>query len=215
MNFVKTHIYKQEYTNEGIKELEKDARSTKEIDQNKILKELPEFKRNNQFLSLSEQLELNKNNSTNNVVYGKDDNDGEGHMNIYAMPNLTEEYAEYYESYAKNDNYSAEKIRQREYEVELEFKEAIKSFVKKKELNEKKNNSDLFREETNVNLKEIKKNIIKNKKKNEVKSNVKAIIKTKKKTSIACPENHVDIKKHTPQEENNSLLIGYSDYSDG
>ncbi|CAG9478757.1 unnamed protein product [Plasmodium vivax] len=214
MNFVKTHIYEQEYTNEGIKEQEKDARSAKEIDENKRLKELPEFKRDNQFLSLSEQLELKKNNNSGGGGPGKED-EAEGLMNIYEMPNLTEEYAEYYDNYAKHDHYSAEKIREREKEVEFEFKEAIKSYAKKKELKEKEDEADLWKEESNnVNLREVKKNIIKKKKITPVKTSVKAIIKTKKKSAIASPKGgHADVKKVSTL-ESNSLLLGYSDYSD-
>ncbi|ANQ07841.1 Uncharacterized protein PCOAH_00022780 [Plasmodium coatneyi] len=213
MNFIKTHIYEQEFTNEGIKEHEKDARSAKEIDENKRLKELPEFKRDNQFLSLSEQLELKKNNNSGTGGLGKDDE--AGLLNIYDMPNMTEEYAEYYDNYAKHDNYSVEKIREREKEVEFEFKEAIKNYAKKKELKEKEDEADLWKEESNhVNLREVKKNIIKKKKIIPVKTSVKAIIKTKKKSAIASPKgDHSDVKKVSTQ-ENNSLLLGYSDYSD-
>ncbi|CAA9987705.1 conserved Plasmodium protein, unknown function [Plasmodium knowlesi strain H] len=213
MNFIKTHIYEQEYTNEGIKEHEKDARSAKEIDENKRLKELPEFKRDHQFLSLSEQLELKKNNNNGTGTLGKDDE--AGLVNIYDMPNMTEEYAEYYDNYAKHDNYSIEKIREREKEVEFEFKEAIKNYAKKKELKEKEDEVDLLKEESNhVNLSEIKKNIIKKKKIIPMKTSVKAIIKTKKKNAISSPKgDHSNVKKvSTP--EKNSLLLGYSDYSD-
>ncbi|EUD67496.1 hypothetical protein C922_02202 [Plasmodium inui San Antonio 1] len=213
MNFIKTHIYEQEYTNDGIKEHEKDARSAKEIDENNRLKELPEFKRDNQFLSLSERLELKKN--SNSDGGGLEKEDEEGITNIYDMPNMTEEYAEYYENYAKHDNYSAEKIMERQKELEFEFKEAIKSYAKKKELKEKEGEEDLWKEESNhVNLREIKKNVIKKKEITPVKSSVKAIIKTKKKSAIASLKGgHADVKKaSTPQ--NNSLLLGYSDYSD-
>ncbi|KJP87820.1 hypothetical protein AK88_02576 [Plasmodium fragile] len=216
MNFIKTHIYEQEYTNEGIKEHEKDARSAKEIDENNRLKELPEFKRDNQFLSLSEQLELKKNNNSGAGGPGKEDE--AGLANIYDMPNMTEEYAEYYDNYAKHDNYSIQKIREREKEVEFEFKEALKSYAKKKELKEKEDEADLWKEEesNHLNLREIKKNMIKKKKKiiPVNKTSVKAIIKTKKKSAIASPkEGHTDVRKASTR-ENNSLLLGYSDYSD-
>ncbi|GAB66006.1 hypothetical protein PCYB_081670, partial [Plasmodium cynomolgi strain B] len=213
MNFIKTHIYEQEYTNEGIKEHEKDARSAKEINENKRLKELPEFKRDNQFLSLSEQLELKKNNNNGGGGLGKEDE--AGLINIYDMPNMTEEYAEYYDNYAKHDIYSIEKIREREKEVEFEFKEAIRSYAKKKELKEKEDEADLRKEESNhVNLREIKKNMNKKKKITPVKTSVKAIIKTKKKSAIASPKGgHADVKKASTL-KNNSLLLGYSDYSD-
>ncbi|SBT33995.1 conserved Plasmodium protein, unknown function [Plasmodium ovale wallikeri] len=222
MNFVKTYIYKQEITNDGIRELEKDARSVKEIDENKILKELPEFKRDNQFLSLSEQLDLNK----NNKVTTQDDNDDGGNVNAYGLPILTEEYIEYYESYTKNDHYSTEKLREREKEIQHEFKEALKSCVKKKELMEEKNNLVILKEGNSINFREVKKNVIIKKKTSDLKSTVKAIIKTKKKKDSNIPLNEdTDIKEgkdnqtggddtHSNTRVRDSLLCGYSDNSD-
>ncbi|CRG99625.1 conserved Plasmodium protein, unknown function [Plasmodium relictum] len=206
MNFVKTHIYEQVYTDEGIQELEKDARSKKELVENKILMGLPEFKRDNQFLSLSEQLELKK----NNVTLDGDDNN----KNLYGLPSLEEEDLEYYESYAKNDNYSTEKLKAREEEVVNEFNEAIKGYVKKKR--EKETNIDISKE--NINLSEIKKSI--NKKKTiELKPTVKAIIKTKKSKNTIKNEskkkNSKELCENKKNEiERNSLLLDYSDKSE-
>ncbi|KAI4838769.1 hypothetical protein MKS88_002276 [Plasmodium brasilianum] len=218
MNFIKTYIYEQEYTNDGIKELEKDARSSKEIDENKILKELPEFKRDNQFLSLSEQLNLKNN---NNIPVKVDEDYGGDHGNVYGIPNITEEYFEYYENYAKNDRYSAEKIKEREKEVQHEFKEAIKSYVQKRGLKEDETTSNILREENNINLREIKKSIINKKKTIPAKLSVKAIIKTKKKKECLNSEGKpshlkelVQNQTSKTQVQENSLLVGYSDNSD-
>ncbi|CRG94131.1 conserved Plasmodium protein, unknown function [Plasmodium gallinaceum] len=206
MNFVKTHIYKQIYTNEGIQELEKDTRSKKELVENQILKGLPEFKRDNQFLSLSEQLELKKNTAT------LEDNDN--NTNLYGLPSLTEEDLEYYENYEKNDNYSIEKLKERERELVNEFNEAIKGYIKKKR--KKETDLDILKE--NVNLSEIKKSINK-KKAVEFKPTVKAIIKTKKNKNTINSENKkinlkVSCENKKIETEENSLLFGYSDNSD-
>ncbi|SCM22972.1 conserved Plasmodium protein, unknown function [Plasmodium chabaudi adami] len=215
MNFVKTYIYKQEYTEEGIKELEKDARSVKEIDENKILKDLPEFKRGNNFLSLSEQLELNKNNKGNTTKENQDNS------NLLDIPNLNEENIDLYGNHEIFDNYSFEKIQEREKEVANEYKEAIKDYVKKKELKNITSHDDILKDDINHDFKKIKKEIINKKKNNnETKTNVKAIIKTtKKKNDNSNSDNknsqHKELLKNNEQPQQTSFLLsGYSDNSD-
>ncbi|CXI73516.1 conserved Plasmodium protein, unknown function [Plasmodium berghei] len=218
MNFVKTYIYKQEYTEEGIKELEKDARSVKEIDENKILKDLPEFKRGNNFLSLSEQLELNKNN------IGTATKENQDNANLYDAPNINDENIDLYGNHEIHDNYSVEKIKEREKEVADEYKEAIKKYVKKKELINIASHDDILKDNINHNFKKIKKEIINKKKNNnEIKTNIKAIIKTtKKKTDNPNFDNkniHKELsqnteKKNIEQTQISFLLSGYSDNSD-
>ncbi|CAD2097930.1 conserved Plasmodium protein, unknown function [Plasmodium vinckei lentum] len=213
MNFVKTYIYKQEYTEEGIKELEKDARSVKEIDENKILKDLPEFKRGNDFLSLSEQLELNKNNKGNTTKENQDN------TSLLDIPNINEENIDLYGNHEIFDNYSFEKIKEREKEVADEYKEAIKDYVKKKELKSITSHDDILKDDINHNFKKIKKEIINKKKNNnEIKTNIKAIIKTTKKVDNPNSDNksvqHKELLKNNKQPQTSFLLSGYSDNSD-
>ncbi|CDU19254.1 conserved protein, unknown function [Plasmodium yoelii] len=208
MNFVKTYIYKQEYTEEGIKELEKDARSVKEIDENKILKDLPEFKRGNSFLSLSEQLELNKNNKGTTTKENQDNG------NLDDIPNINDENIDIYGNNEIHNNYSVEKIKEREKEVADEYKEAIKNYVKKKELINIASHDDILKDDINHDFKKIKKEIINKKKNNnEIKTNIKAIIKTtKKKTDNK--NSHKELSQNTEQTQIPFLLSGYSDNSD-
>ncbi|CAD2109297.1 hypothetical protein YYG_02522 [Plasmodium vinckei petteri] len=213
MNFVKTYIYKQEYTEEGIKELEKDARSVKEIDENKILKDLPEFKRSNDFLSLSEQLELNKINKGNTTKENQDN------TSLLDIPNINEENIDLYGNHEIFDNYSFEKIKEREKEVADEYKEAIKDYVKKKELKNLTSHDDILKDDINHNFKKIKKEIINKKKNNnEIKTNIKAIIKTTKKVDNPNSDNknvqHKELLKNNKQPQTSFLLSGYSDNSD-
>ncbi|SPJ10489.1 conserved Plasmodium protein, unknown function [Plasmodium sp. DRC-Itaito] len=218
MNFVKTHIYKQEYTEDGILEIEQDTRSSKEKDAEKILKELPEFKRDNKFLSLSEQLELKKNsNNKENVSSLENEN------NMYDIINGMDYPTEYNEDYDMNNNYSFNKLQQREKEIAYEYNEAIKDCFKKKEQKDKNNFKNLPQE--NINIKDIKKKIIKQKNKKLLNPNIKAIIKTKKKNENNSSDKINDINKNSSKHSNNKtkenvetnqtcLLYGYSDYSD-
>ncbi|KYN99451.1 hypothetical protein PGSY75_1007400 [Plasmodium gaboni] len=218
MNFVKTHIYKQEYTEDGILEIEQDTRSSKEKDAEKILKELPEFKRDNQFLSLSEQLELKKitNNKENVSSYDNENN-------MYDIINGMDNPTEYDENYDMNNNYSFNKLQQREKEIAYEYNEAIKDCFKKKEQKDKNNFKNL--PEENINIKEIKKKIIKQKNKKILNPNIKAIIKTKKKNENKKTDKINDVDNNESKHSNDKnkenvetkqtcLLYGYSDYSD-
>ncbi|VWU48353.1 conserved protein, unknown function [Hepatocystis sp. ex Piliocolobus tephrosceles] len=182
MKFVKTIIYNQKITNEGIKEIEKDARSEKEIIQNKRLEELPEFKLEKYSSNLYENYGLIQKDHPS--AKEEDDNN----TNTYGLPILTEDSLEYYDVYSKHNQYSVENIQKREKEVQNEFKEALKNYVKKKEQSEEETNVQLLKQESTIkNLQEIKKSINKKKenKINKLKPNiVKTIIKTKKKTRL-------------------------------
>ncbi|VWU48383.1 conserved protein, unknown function [Hepatocystis sp. ex Piliocolobus tephrosceles] len=216
MKFVKTVIYNQKITIEGIKEIEKDARSEKEIIQNRRLEELPEFKLEKYSSNLYENSGLKP--KDHSLAKEEDDNN----INTYGLPILTEESVEYYDAYSKYNQYSVENIQKREKEIQNEFKEAIKNYIKKKEQVEEKTNVELLKEESTAkNLQEIKKSINKKKenKINKLKPNIiKTIIKTKKKQDFKLNNKQSDVTKYKDVKNGKKnpipLSLGYSDNSD-
>lgn len=212
MNFVKTYIYEQEINEQGVTEVEKDARSSQELQKNEILKDLPEFRnRDGQFLSLAEQIELRKNRAQepdpeidmdpltlqHESEIGKiGDFDSENSQNLTKLarvPGLNEEDIQFFNFIAQNGMYSRKELKQREQQMRNELNEALINVAKKK------NERDEYVEEKEmINLKLIKEQANKirgNLNKRNIKHSncgVKVVIKKKK-----CDKENQNIQEET------------------
>ncbi|CBZ54732.1 conserved hypothetical protein [Neospora caninum Liverpool] len=115
MNFVKSSVYQQEITSEGVKEKEIVTRTKEEIALEERLKNLPEFQRQNHFLSFAE------------VKYDDPSlaEKKEG-FNPDVPAAVTEEEFEYYEALAAQDRRRQQQRQQEEKDMQNEFLKAKK-----------------------------------------------------------------------------------------
>ncbi|KEP63834.1 UNVERIFIED_CONTAM: hypothetical protein HHA_214340 [Hammondia hammondi] len=115
MNFVKSSVYQQEITSEGVKEKEIVTRTKEEIALEERLKNLPEFQRQNHFLSFAEVKYDDA-----SIVEKK-----EGY-NPDVPAAVTEEEFEYYEALAAQDRRRQKQRQKEEKDMQNEFLKAKK-----------------------------------------------------------------------------------------
>ncbi|PFH37105.1 hypothetical protein BESB_035630 [Besnoitia besnoiti] len=115
MNFVKSSVYQQEITAEGVKEKEIVTRSKEEIALEERLKNLPEFQRQNHFLSFAEV-------RYDDPSYAEKK---EG-VNTDAPAAVTEEEFEYYEALAAQERRRQQQRQREEKDMQNEFLKAKK-----------------------------------------------------------------------------------------
>ncbi|KAF8821244.1 hypothetical protein IE077_002271 [Cardiosporidium cionae] len=119
MNFVKTSIFQQEFTQGGVKETETSARSKDELLVEERLSKLPEFSRDPQFRSLAEQLR-----DGTSPEAPKESPSVEETQNPFAPAAVTEEEFEFYEVLNRREK-SRLALRQKEdEEMREEFSKA-------------------------------------------------------------------------------------------
>ncbi|KFH07784.1 hypothetical protein TGARI_214340 [Toxoplasma gondii ARI] len=115
MNFVKSSVYQQEITSEGVKEKEIVTRTKEEIALEERLKNLPEFQRQNHFLSFAEVKYDDASIAEKKEGYNPD-----------VPAAVTEEEFEYYEALAAQDRRRQKQRQQEEKDMQNEFLKARK-----------------------------------------------------------------------------------------
>jgi len=117
MHFVKTGIYQQEFTVNGAKDFEVDTRKKEEVEQAEKLKHLPEFQRDRNFLSISEQ-------TPEGVRENEDLKKEEISASSYAPPPVTEDEYEFLQA-VENKFKKSKQLQRKEDEAALsEFRTA-------------------------------------------------------------------------------------------
>lgn len=242
MNFVKSQIYKQKITKDGITETLKELRSKEELEQIERLKKLPEFQNKERFLSLSVQLERNrKDKYREKGVY--DDDDLYFDDELLLMKNTDQPYLNVesglYSNTQSLDGPNDQTQQLTEMEImKKEYEETKNSILRKKKIErekemikQKEKEESFLSKELKI-LKETKKNLSKGKKGVKYPHRlftVKSFIKVKpnqkeennntnkEEESIQLKKKNKDINDDSsdrPQKKIISLVSGYSDESE-
>lgn len=242
MNFVKSQIYKQKITKDGITETLKELRSKEELEQIERIKKLPEFQNKERFLSLSVQLERNKKEKyRGKKIYDDDDlyfDDELLLMKNTDQPYLNVEGGLYSNVQSLDDpNYQTEQLTEMEI-MKKEYEETKKSILRKKKIEKEKEmikqreKEECFLSKELKILKETKKNLSKGIKRVKYPPRlfpVKSVIEVKpnqkeENNNTNKEEDPIQIKtknkdinddsRDRPQKKIISLVSGYSDESD-